>query len=43
VAQVREALGTDRFNEVFDAGARLNQREAVAAVRDRRGVGTRAS
>jgi ATP/maltotriose-dependent transcriptional regulator MalT len=36
-AQVREALGRERFEEVFAAGVRLNQREAVAAARDRRG------
>jgi len=42
-AQVRQALGSDRFDQVFTAGARLNQREAVAAVRDWRGAGTRAS
>ena len=34
VTQVRLALGADRFDEVFAAGARLSQREAVAAVRD---------
>jgi predicted ATPase len=43
VAQVRQALGIDRFDQVFAAGARLNQQQAVAAVRDRRGAGTRAS
>jgi hypothetical protein len=43
VAQVRQALGADRFNQVFAAGARLNRREAVAAVRDRRGASTQAS
>jgi hypothetical protein len=37
-AQIREALGSDRFGQVFAAGARLNQREAVTAVRDRRGA-----
>jgi hypothetical protein len=36
VAQVRQALGAERFDQVFAAGSRLNQREAVAAVRDRR-------
>jgi hypothetical protein len=41
VAQVRQALGADRFEEVFASGARLTQREAVAAVDDRRGPGTR--
>jgi predicted ATPase len=36
VAQVREALGAERFDQVFVAGVRLNQRDAVAAVRDQR-------
>jgi hypothetical protein len=36
VAQVRQALGADRFDQAFSAGSRLSQREAVAAVRDRR-------
>jgi hypothetical protein len=40
VAQVRQALGADRFDEVFAAGDRLNRLEAVAAVRDHRGAGT---
>jgi hypothetical protein len=43
VTQLRQALGADRFDEVFAAGARLNLREAVAAVRDRRGADTAAS
>jgi hypothetical protein len=43
VAQVRQALGTDRFDQAFAGGARLTQREAVAVVRDRRGADTRAS
>ena len=43
VAQVRQALGADRFEEVFAAGARLTQKEAVAAVRDPRGAGAAAS
>ena len=38
VAQVRQALGAGRFDRVFAAGARLTQREAVAAARDRRGT-----
>ena len=33
VAQVRQALGADRFDQVFATGARLTQREAVAAAR----------
>jgi predicted ATPase len=36
LAQIRRALGADRFEEVFADGARLSQREAVAAVRERR-------
>jgi predicted ATPase len=43
VAQVRQALGADRFGELLAAGSRLSQQEAVAAVRDRRGDGTPAS
>jgi predicted ATPase len=42
-AQVRQALGADRFDQVLAAGARLNQREAVAAVEDRRGADTHAA
>jgi hypothetical protein len=30
-AEIRDALGTDRFDAAFAAGARLNYREAVAA------------
>ncbi|HEX7267697.1 MAG TPA: tetratricopeptide repeat protein, partial [Streptosporangiaceae bacterium] len=33
-AQIRQALGADRFDHVYAAGARLNQRQAVAAARD---------
>jgi predicted ATPase len=36
VAQVRQVLGAERFDQVFVAGVRLNQRDAVAAVRDQR-------
>jgi predicted ATPase len=32
--QIRQALGADRFDQVFAAGARLSQREAAAAVRN---------
>jgi hypothetical protein len=42
VAQVRQALGADRFDQVYAAGSRLSQQEAVTAVRDRRGAGTAA-
>jgi predicted ATPase/class 3 adenylate cyclase len=40
VAQVRQALGAGRFDQVFAAGARLTQREAVAAARDRDSAST---
>ncbi len=43
VAEIREALGTDRFEEVSTAGSRLKQQEAVAAVLDRRHASTQAS
>jgi predicted ATPase len=43
VAQIRQALGVDRFDQGFAAGTRLNRREAVAAVRDPRGDDTAAS
>jgi hypothetical protein len=39
-AQVRQALGAGRFGQVFAAGARLTQREAVAAARDRDSAST---
>jgi hypothetical protein len=39
-AQICRALGEDRFDQVYATGARLSQREAVAAARDRRGAGT---
>ena len=42
VAQIRQALGADRFDKPFAAGARLSRREAVAAVRDRGGADTTA-
>ncbi|HEY1344092.1 MAG TPA: DUF4062 domain-containing protein [Streptosporangiaceae bacterium] len=41
VAQGRQALGVDRFDRAFATGSGLSQREAVAAVRDRRGTGQR--
>jgi hypothetical protein len=43
MARLHQALGADRFDQAFSAGSRLNQREAVAAVRDRRGTGTKES
>ena len=41
-AQIRLALGADRFDQAYAIGARLNRRDAVAAARDQR-TGTRAS
>jgi hypothetical protein len=41
-ARIRQALGADRFDQAYAAGARLNRREAIAAARDQR-TGTRAS
>jgi tetratricopeptide (TPR) repeat protein len=41
-AQVRRALGADRFGQMSAAGSRLTQQEAVAVVRDRHGTGTAA-
>jgi len=42
-AQIRLALGDDRFGQVFAAGSRLSQQEAVAAIRDRPGNRARPS
>jgi tetratricopeptide (TPR) repeat protein len=38
VAQVRQALGAERFDQAFSAGSGLAQRDAVAIVRDQRGI-----
>jgi hypothetical protein len=35
ITQVHDALGGDRFDAIFAAGTRLNQRQAVAALRER--------
>ena len=43
VAQIRQALGADRFDQEFAAGVRLNRQQAIAAVRDPRSTGTAAS
>jgi hypothetical protein len=43
IALIREALGPDRFDEVFAAGARLSQQDAVTAARQRHGEGVLAS
>jgi predicted ATPase/class 3 adenylate cyclase len=36
-AQIRQALGDDRFGQAFAAGSRLSQQEAVAAIRNQPG------
>jgi hypothetical protein len=41
-AQVRQALGAERFDQAFSAGSGLIQQEAIAPVRDQHGTGTRA-
>jgi hypothetical protein len=33
-AQIRQALGADRFDQAYATGTRLNRRDAVAAARD---------
>jgi predicted ATPase/class 3 adenylate cyclase len=40
VTQARQALGANRFDQVFATGARLTQREAVAAASDRHSAST---
>jgi predicted ATPase len=42
VTQIREALGAERFVQVFGAGTRLDRREAVDAAHDVRAAGSRA-
>jgi hypothetical protein len=39
VAEIREALGKDRFEKAFSAGFPLSQRDAVAEVRARSRAG----
>jgi predicted ATPase len=41
VAQGRQTLGADRFDQALASGSRLSQHEAAAAVRDRRSTGRR--
>jgi hypothetical protein len=38
LSRFHQALGAGRFEAVFAAGARLSQREAVAAAQSRRGA-----
>jgi tetratricopeptide (TPR) repeat protein len=40
VAQIRQTLGAERFDQTFSAGSRLAQQQAVALARDQRGTGT---
>jgi predicted ATPase len=40
VADVRQRLGAERFDQAFAAGSRLTQQQAVAIVRDQRGTAT---
>ena len=40
VAQVRQTLGAERFDQAFSAGSRLAQQQAVAIARDQRGTAT---
>ena len=42
-AQIRQALGDDRFGQAFAAGSRLSQQEAVAVIRDQPGDHTQPS
>jgi len=42
-AQIRQALGDDRFGQAFAAGARLSQQQAVAAIRDQSADGPQPS
>jgi hypothetical protein len=39
VGQIRHELDGDRFDQVYSAASKLNQREAVAAVRGQGGAG----
>jgi hypothetical protein len=43
IALIRDALGPDRFDELFSAGAGLSQQDAMTAARRRHGEGVRAS
>jgi predicted ATPase len=43
VAQIRQALGADRFDQAFAVGTQLNRQQAIAAVRDPHSTSTAAS
>jgi len=38
MTKLRQALGADRLDQMFSAGSRLSQQQAVAAVQERRGT-----
>ena len=38
LTKLRQALGADRLDQLFSAGSRLSQQQAIAAVQDRRGT-----
>ena len=38
MTKLRQVLGANRLDQIFSAGSRLNQQQAVAAVQDRRGA-----
>ena len=42
-ARVRDALGAERFEQLFETGSQLKQHEALAAVRDESDAGHRGS
>jgi hypothetical protein len=42
-AQIREALGPDRFEDAFTAGTELTQREAIAVARELQAAGAPSS
>jgi hypothetical protein len=41
VARVRDALGQERFDQLFATGSKLKQQEALAAVHEKSDAGTR--
>lgn len=43
VTQIRDALGTDRFDEMFAAGSRLSRQQALAVAYDQDGADPRPS
>jgi hypothetical protein len=43
LAAIRQALGADRFDQNFAAGAQLNRQQAIGAARDLRNTSAAAS